>query len=105
VGSSGVYKYLHTKHAAPTAASSFLRADELKEAATSALGLSSPVVQIIIWCLVLAGAIALPVLALGRRRRRVRPTDPVVAKPTYPDPAGGGPAVPDPMLVETRGKA
>jgi phosphate transport system substrate-binding protein len=105
VGSSGVYKYLHTKHAAPTAASSFLRADDLKEAATSALGLSSPVIQIIIWCLVLAGAIALPVLALGRRRSRVRPTDPVVAKSTFPDPAGTDPTVPDPVLVETRGKA
>jgi hypothetical protein len=78
VGETGASKYLQT-HKATTASgpNSFLRADQLREAATSALGFASPAVQITVWCLVLVAAIALPVLALGRRRRRGR-ADPAV---------------------------
>jgi phosphate transport system substrate-binding protein len=50
--------------------SSFLRAANLRAAASGALGFASPIVQIIAWCAVLAVAIYLPAVALGRRRRK-----------------------------------
>jgi phosphate transport system substrate-binding protein len=50
--------------------SSFLRAANLRAAASSALGFGSPIVRILAWCVVLAVAIYLPAVALGRRRRK-----------------------------------
>jgi hypothetical protein len=68
---TGAAKFL-AKHAGKSASgpNSFLRADDLRAAASSALGFASPIVEIIAWCAVFAGAILVPVLALGRRRRR-----------------------------------
>jgi phosphate transport system substrate-binding protein len=74
-GGSAVSKYLAAHKAGPEGGStSFLRADQLQSAATSALGLSSPVVRITIWCLVVAAGIFVPVLFLGRMGRRKRKT-------------------------------
>ncbi len=68
---SGANKYLaHHKGTSASGPNSFLRANELRAAAFSALGFASPVVEIIAWCAVFAGAILVPVLALVRRRRR-----------------------------------
>jgi phosphate transport system substrate-binding protein len=78
IGETGASKYIATHKATSVSGpNSFLRADQLREAATSAQGFASPAVQITVWCLVLVAAIALPVLALGRRRRRGR-ADPAV---------------------------
>jgi phosphate transport system substrate-binding protein len=61
---------LKSKGGATGGQSPFLRAANLRAAASSALGFASPIVQIIAWCAVLAVAIYLPVVALGRRRRK-----------------------------------
>jgi len=69
----GAAKYLaHLKSGGAAGQSTFLRAADLRAAASSALGFASPIVQIIAWCAVLAVAIYLPVVALGRRRRNGR---------------------------------
>jgi phosphate transport system substrate-binding protein len=77
-GHSGASKYLEKakKLAQKGGPSSFLRADQLDSAATSALSFSSPVVRITIWCLVAAAGILLPVVVLGGfGRRRRKPAD------------------------------
>jgi phosphate transport system substrate-binding protein len=72
-GGSGASKYLAThKAGSGSGSTSFVRADQLESAATSTLGLSSPVVRIAIWCLVAGAAIFFPVLILGRVSRRHR---------------------------------
>jgi hypothetical protein len=71
-GNKGISAYLNheKKKAAASGPNSYIRADDLREAATSALGFSSPAVEISSWCLVLVAAIFFPVLAVGRRRKR-----------------------------------
>jgi phosphate transport system substrate-binding protein len=72
-GGTGASKYLlklKSKGGGVAGQSSFLRAANLRAAASSALGFASPIVRILAWCVVLAVAIYLPAVALGRRRRR-----------------------------------
>ncbi len=72
-GNKGVKAYLQThKVVAGAGSTSFTRADELEGAATSAVGLTSPVVRITIWCLVVAAGILFPLFFLGRVGRRKR---------------------------------
>jgi phosphate transport system substrate-binding protein len=72
-GAGALKKYLSTHKAGPGGgSSSFARADELEGAATTAAGLSSPVVRIAIWCLVVAAGIIVPLLVFGRVGRRKR---------------------------------
>jgi phosphate transport system substrate-binding protein len=80
--SGALKKYLgKAKKISASGTNSFLRADQLREAATTAQGFSSPVVQILLWCAVVIAAMALPALTLGRRRRRNRPDRVTVGDP------------------------
>jgi phosphate transport system substrate-binding protein len=71
---SAIAKYLKKvkSGSAEQGASSFVNADGLSAAASSALGLSSPIALVILWCVVFVAVIFVPVFALGRRRRTNR---------------------------------
>jgi hypothetical protein len=72
-GATGASKFIQgLKNKPPSGSTSFIRADELESAATTAVGLSSPVVRIMIWCLVVAAGIFVPMLVFGRVARRKR---------------------------------
>ncbi|MFZ0668239.1 MAG: substrate-binding domain-containing protein [Acidimicrobiales bacterium] len=65
-------KYLkHLKKVEKTSGPSiYARSADFRAGAATALGFSSPAVQIACWCIVFLAAVFLPVFILGRRRRR-----------------------------------
>lgn len=71
-GATSNYLKKAAKEAKAQGPSPFTRSAGFRSAAATALGLSSPAVEIAIWCAVFFAAIFLPIIVIGRRRRQLR---------------------------------